>query len=227
MKISFVIAATLCGALIAYAGDSTAKEKEDKKLTLAVYGDWPYSTELLTKAPLLIGSINSDPDVSLVLHVGDIHSGSMLCTPDWNQGIFNLFQQFEDPFVYTPGDNEWTDCHRPKEGNHDPLGELANVRALFFPRPGHTLGEKPKRVFSQSEVFPFGSPSDRQYVENVIWKESQVVFVTLNLPGSNNDTVPWSALLTRRPRRLRRLRKWLTERPPTFIGWKLLSRRRD
>ncbi len=194
MKKSFAIAATLCFGLIATAGNSTAaNEKEDKKLTLAVYGDWPYSTDLLSKAPLLIGSINSDPDVSLVLHVGDIHSGSMLCTADWNQGIFNLFQQFEDPFVYTPGDNEWTDCHRPKEGNHDPLGELANVRALFFPRPGFTLGEKPKRVFSQSDLFPFGSPTDRQYVENVIWKDSQVVFVTLNLPGSNNDTVPWSA----------------------------------
>ena len=139
MKKSFVIAATLCFALCANAGDSTANNGKGDKLTLAVYGDWPYSLDLLSKAPLLIGSINSDPDVSLVLHVGDIHSGSMLCTADWNQGIFNLFQQFEDPFVYTPGDNEWTDCHRPKEGNHDPLGELANVRALFFPVRGLRL----------------------------------------------------------------------------------------
>jgi hypothetical protein len=116
MRKSFAIATTLCFGLIASAGNSrAANEKEDKKLTLAVYGDWPYSTDLLSKAPLLIGSINSDPDVSLVLHIGDIHSGSMLCTADWNQGIFNLFQQFEDPFVYTPGDNEWTDCHRPKK----------------------------------------------------------------------------------------------------------------
>jgi hypothetical protein len=30
------------------------------------------------------------------------------------------------------------------------------------------------------------------YVENVMWMESTVVFSTLNVPGSNNDTVPWT-----------------------------------
>src|SRR5215467_6424103 len=66
-------------------------------LTLAVYGDWPYSQDLLDNAPLLINSINGDPKVRLVMHVGDIHSGSMPCTgaglvpipagsnPGWNQ----------------------------------------------------------------------------------------------------------------------------------------------
>ena len=74
--------------------------------TLAVFGDWPYSLVLLDSARLLIDSVNSDAEVSLVLHVGDIHSGSMPCTgaglnpipvgsnPSWNQGIFNLFEQF-------------------------------------------------------------------------------------------------------------------------------------
>src|SRR5262245_7731084 len=77
------------------------------EITLAVFADWPYSANLLNAAPLLINSINDDPKVRLVLHVGDIHSGSMPCTgaalgpkvttvpatavPGWNQGIFNLF----------------------------------------------------------------------------------------------------------------------------------------
>jgi hypothetical protein len=51
----------------------------------------------------------------------------------------------------------------------------------------------PKRVLSQADVFRFGHQPDGQYVENVLWKDSQVVFVTLNLPGSNNDTLPWNA----------------------------------
>jgi hypothetical protein len=111
-------------------------------LTLAVYGDWPYSATLLAKAPLLIDSINMDPKVRLVMHVGDIHSGSMPCTgaglnplpptadPGWNQGIFNLFEQFKDPVIYTPGDNEWTDCHKTKQGSSgSPLNELAACAA--------------------------------------------------------------------------------------------------
>src|SRR5215510_4164268 len=173
-------------------------------LTLAVYGDWPYSKALLDAAPLLIDSINSDPKVRLVMHVGDIHSGSMPCTgaglnplpapanPGWNQGIFALFEQFKDPVVYTPGDNEWTDCHKTKQGTSGyPLNELAAVRALFFADPGYTLGGRKKQVLTQAQAFDPAYPSDAQFVENVMWEESQVVFVTLNLPGSNNDTLPW------------------------------------
>jgi hypothetical protein len=181
--------------------------------TLAVFGDWPYSLNLLNDAPLLLNSINSDDKVRLVMHIGDIHSGSMKCTgagfplgtypsdPNWNIGIYNIFQQFYDPVVYTPGDNEWTDCHKKKEGNNvvgsgAPLNELAAVRSLFFADPGLTLGEQTKRVVSQAEAFDSAHPEDAQFVENVMWEESQVVFVTVNIPGSNNDGVTWTAPFT-------------------------------
>jgi len=176
--------------------------------TLAVFGDWPYSANLLNAAPLLIDSINADPKVRLVMHVGDIHSGSMPCTgalgpkvptvpatadPSWNLRIFNLFEQFKDPVVYTPGDNEWTDCHKTAQGTSGyPLNELAAVRDLFFFRPGYTIGGQKRRVVSQAEAFDRDHPTDAQFVENVMWEESQVLFVTLNVPGSNDDTLPWS-----------------------------------
>jgi len=176
-----------------------------KPLTVAVFGDWPYSTTLLNNAPLLLNSVNGDPDVSLVIHVGDIHSGSMPCTgaglnpipaganPGWNQGIFNIFEQFTDPLVYTPGDNEWTDCHKTKEfASGYPLYELAAVRGLFFPAPGYTIGGVQKEVESQAMEYDTEYPADAQFVENVMWKDSNVVFVTLNVPGSNNDGLPWS-----------------------------------
>jgi hypothetical protein len=177
--------------------------------TLAVFGDWPYSQVLLDSARLLIDSVNSDPKVSLVLHVGDIHSGSMACTgagliplpagsvPAWNEQIFNLFEQFRDPFVYTPGDNEWTDCHKKKEfSSGAPLNELASVRSLFFRYPGFTLGGRKKPVSTQAIDFDRKHPGDAQFVENVMWEQGRVVFVTLNLPGSNNDGLPWTAPFT-------------------------------
>ena len=34
------------------------------------------------------------------------------------------FNNFEAPFIYTPGDNEWTDCHRENNGSFDPIERL-------------------------------------------------------------------------------------------------------
>jgi len=202
MKALFLTMALVAAATSAIAED---RNDSDRPLTVAVFGDWPYNQNLLDNAPLLIDSVNSDRDVSLVIHVGDIHSGSMACTsaatlppistsnPGWNQGIYYQFQQFKDPVVYTPGDNEWTDCHKSKEKSSGyPLQELASVRSLFFARPGHTLGRNEKIVSTQAKDFDPSYPSDAQFVENVMWDDSRIVFVTMNIPGSNNDTLPWT-----------------------------------
>ena len=215
-------------ASMAFISTATVAATPSKSLTVAVFGDWPYSTSLLTNAPLLYNSVNNDPDVSLVIHVGDIHSGSMPCTgaglnpipagavPGWNQGVFDIFQQFKDPVVYTPGDNEWTDCHKKKEfSSGAPLNELAVVRSLFFPNPGVTLGGAGKEVESQADEFEEEHPTDAQFVENVMWKQSQVVFVTLNVPGSNNDGLPWSGIFLNEDAR----KKEVTERNAANLRW--------
>jgi hypothetical protein len=215
-KRSKVLAGLLCATLAAgFVAKTTHAQNGDplnagsaNEMTLAVFGDWPYTQNLYDTAALLINSINADPKVRLVLHVGDIHSGSMPCTgalgpkvptipktsnPAWNQNIFNLFEQFKDPVVYTPGDNEWTDCHKTAQGTSGyPLYELAAVRGLFFTNPGYTLGGRKKQVLSQALVSDGRFSTDAQFVENVMWEESQVLFVTLNVPGSNDDTLPWS-----------------------------------
>lgn len=209
MKRRFLVSMLLAAGCIA-ANSAMADNQDDdnvKPLTVAVFGDWPYNQLLLDNASLLINSINADPNVSWVLHVGDIHSGSMPCTsagilppistsnPGWNQGIYYQFQQFKDPVVYTPGDNEWVDCHKSKEkSSGDPLKELASVRSLFFAKPGHTLGMNEKIVSTQAKNFDPAYPADAKFVENVMWEDSRIVFVTLNMPGSNNDTLPWSGI---------------------------------
>ena len=231
MRKWFIIAAALCGTLIASyanAGNGTPVNRSADRLTLAVYGDWPYSPALLDAAPLLITSINSDAKVRLVMHVGDIHSGSQPCTgagltplpvgsnPGYNQQIFDLFEQFKDPVVYTPGDNEWTDCHKKKQFSSGyPLNELAAVRDLFFPEPGSTLGGRKKQVLTQAQVFDPAHPTDVQFVENVMWEESRVVFVTVNMPGSNNDGLMWTAPFTNEAARLQEV----AERTAADVRW--------
>src|SRR5262245_8236726 len=207
-SLALALSATVTTAAVAQNDARDRDDDDSKPVTLAVFGDWPYSQVLLDNAQRLINSVDADREVSLVLHVGDIHSGSMACTsasilppittsnPGWNQQIYYWFQQFEDPVVYTPGDNEWTDCQKSKQfSSGAPLKELASVRNLFFAKPGVTLGRHERQVASQAEHFDPAYPADSQFVENVMWQDSRVIFATFNIPGgSNNDTTPWAGI---------------------------------
>jgi hypothetical protein len=215
-------ALTLCAGPMTAAG--AAQDHSTKgAFTLAVFGDEPYGTVQgdhvqFDATPALIDSINADPDVSTVIQVGDIHSGKQWCTQPYDQSIADLWTRFADPLVYTPGDNEWTDCHKAAEGGGkydpatgqinyvidpatgqpagyargNPIANLALVRSLFFSQPGQTLGSGSLAVLSQAQVSDPAHPNDAEYVENVLWENRGIVFVTINVPGgSNNDADPW------------------------------------
>ena len=116
--------------------------------------------------------------------------------PLWNVHVYDALQKFNAPVVYTPGDNEWADCHKSKQfSSGAPLAELRGLRELFFSPAGSTMGKSDKTVKSQA-----GStvPSDRQFVENVVWHESLVTFATFNMPGGSNDdsevSAPWTGV---------------------------------
>jgi Calcineurin-like phosphoesterase len=200
---AIVVAASLVLAAAAVAGNGTPiNGGSANPLTLAVFGDAPYGANNADMAafdatPEFINAVNHDPKVDLVAHVGDIHSGSQKCTVAYDQSIADMWAAFKDPLVYTPGDNEWTDCQKTKEvpGSDfggDPLANLAAVRSIFFPRAGYTLGGRPKQVLSQAQL---GTGTDANYLENVMWEQSKTLFVTLNLPGgSNNDADNWFGL---------------------------------
>jgi hypothetical protein len=138
---------------------------------------------------------------------GDTHSGSGYCTLAANRTVLDLWSEFRDPLVYTPGDNEWADCQKAKEGGGvknsageyvayaagNPVANLALVRSMFFPKAGETLGGREKQVTSQAQAYDPAHPSDAEYVENVMWEQSNVLFVTVNIPGgSNNDDDQWN-----------------------------------
>jgi endonuclease/exonuclease/phosphatase family metal-dependent hydrolase len=155
-------------------------------LTLAVIGDTPYGDEQVAAFPDLVENVNADPKVRLVMHLGDIKNGSSTCTTERFRDLRAMFDTFRDPFVYTPGDNEWTDCHRPAEGGFLPTERLAAVRQVFFPQPGVTTGGRPQRVLTQA-----ADPAHGEYVENVRWTRSHVTFANVHVVGSSNDLQPW------------------------------------
>ncbi|MGI8686035.1 MAG: metallophosphoesterase [Acidimicrobiales bacterium] len=165
------------------AGGGTTVDRSAKPVTVAVIGDVPYGTAQEATFGDLIGAVNDDPKVRAVIHVGDIKSGSTTCTDERFAAVEAAFKTFEDPLVYTPGDNEWTDCHRANNGAYNPLERLAAVRARFFAEPGTTLGRRSRRVDSQSAL-----------AENVRWVESRVAFATVHVIGSDNGLAPWTGL---------------------------------
>ena len=161
--------------------------------TLAVIGDIPYGAQKIIDLPRLIDLMNSDPKVDLDVHLGDIKAGSSSpCTDAYFAMVRGMFDTFKDPLVYTPGDNEWTDCHVASKNNglFTPTERLQAVRALFFPVPGQTLGGRKKQVLTQAD-----DPSNSAFVENTLFMESRVVFAALNITGSNNDLASWGSPL--------------------------------
>ena len=197
LTLGVVVALALSSVGAAFADNPTPDAQSSRGTsTLAVYGDAPYGTTPTDTAefdatPAFIDSVNADPDVDLVLHVGDIHSGKQFCTQAYDQSVFDLWTRYRDPVVYTPGDNEWTDCHKAAEGgnvlvngvpvdyaNGDPVANLALVRSIFFPHPGLSLGQRKTVLLSQGFAFDRRHPTDAKYVENVMWAQSGVLFVT-------------------------------------------------
>jgi hypothetical protein len=160
------------------------------KYTVAVIGDMPYGDEKVAAFPEFIDFMNKDKKLDLVAHVGDIKNGSSLCTDEYFEDVREQLDRLKDPVVFTPGDNEWTDCHRANNGNYKPTERLAQLRSEFFPVAGETIGGRGKHVLTQAN-----DPAHSDYVENVMWMESKVVFATFNQQGSNNDseaTNPWT-----------------------------------
>jgi hypothetical protein len=146
-------------------------------------GDLPYGSPRSAYPPYrqLIASINAHKPV-FSIHVGDITSGGTLCSDEEFAAQRAHFDQFDPALIYTPGDNEWTDCHRPSNGSYRPQERLGALRALFFPAR-RSLGMRPLALQSQSELMP----EHAQFVENQRWLHAGVLFLTVHVVGSNNN----------------------------------------
>ncbi len=182
-------------------------------ITMAILGDTPYGDAQLREFPALVAAINADPRVRAIAHVGDIKTGSSPCTTAYFESIRNQFDSFEDPLLYTPGDNEWTDCHRSAAGGYDPLERLDALRDVFFPSPGMAQGGHPRRVLSQA----FDSDHST-YVENQRWIDKRVVFSMVHVVGSNNDLAPWFGAAETAEQRGRRLAE-VSARTAAALDW--------
>lgn len=182
---AIALAICLAGPTVLPASGQTAKDRAP--FHFVAIGDMPYE---LPAEPVrfnrLVAAVNRTAPV-FTIHVGDFISGRTACSDKNFQRVKQAFAQFDGPLIYTPGDNDWTDCHRFFGGRYDPLERLATVRRMFFPSPERGLGRAPISLQSQALVM---AEHFSPYVENQRWMHRGIVFATAHVVGSNNNLQP-------------------------------------
>jgi len=168
----FVACLALCSVL---AGFAAAAE-----FTFAALGDTPYNAEEEARFIAMIAELNRN-DLAFVVHAGDFKSGQSACGDETFRQRKEWFELSRHPWIYTPGDNDWTDCWRPWAGAHQPLERLSKLRELFFAQP-RSLGQRPIELAQQTRA-----ASPRPYPEHARWVHRRVLFATVNVPGGDNN----------------------------------------
>ncbi|MBT8145087.1 MAG: metallophosphoesterase [Gammaproteobacteria bacterium] len=150
----------------------------DGQVRFAVIGDAPYQGLDFPRFRHALKEIDAST-LDFVIHVGDILW--FPCDEDTYQHRLDQLQRLNHAVIYTPGDNEWADCHDRTTGSYQPLERLQVLRATFFANPAQSLGARPIAVVSQSQDELY-----TDYVENQRWRHDDVVFSAFNMPGSWN-----------------------------------------
>jgi hypothetical protein len=179
---------TLAAALFGFSFCAHG-QAEDRPFQFALVGDTGYTAAGVESLHHLLAAINR-ADLAFVVHIGDFENdgrrynaatGAMPCTDQNFRIVYDSFQSVRHPFVLTPGDNDWTDCHFLKSPTFDPLERLAKIRAMFFPE-GKSLRQTAMDVESQAKI-----PHYKKFVENLRWSFGGVTFVTVHIVGSNDN----------------------------------------
>ena len=154
-----------------------AQAQQPARFSFAIVGDAPYHSGEEWVFADMLKAIDAE-DLAFVVHVGDFKSGGSPCSDALFAERLQQFQSVRHPFIYVPGDNEWTDCHR---SGYYPLERLAKLREMFH-RGDDSLGARKLRLERQS-----ADPRFAEYRENVRWNFGPALFIGLNVPGSNNN----------------------------------------
>jgi len=182
-----------CGAPLPYP--------QAEELTFALMGDAPYNDAQVKQLDALIDDMNAQ-ELAFVVHVGDITSGRGPCTDAWLEARQRQYQRLRHPVILIPGDNDWVDCHR---SGFDPMERLDKMRRLFH-SGDESIGQRTIRLERQSSNARY-----TDYREHVRWIAGGVVFIGVNVQGSNNNLGRTQAMDEEHRTRMAAVLAWLDE----------------
>lgn len=191
--------------MIAIADVSANDEFENRddghgSYAIGLWGDMPYSDlQATVGVPNLIADMNKH-ELAFTVHDGDLKGGNgtpnsatpTTCSDALYAQALGYFNALKAPAMFTPGDNDWTDCDRPSNGGFSSRERLDHERQVFFSTP-FSLGQRRLRQEVQATPLCIGANGPVPCVENRRWTFRGVTYATLNIQGSCNnlcDTAP-------------------------------------
>jgi hypothetical protein len=151
--------------------------------SIGLVGDAPYLPAHDALMDQVVRDMNGH-DLDFVIHVGDLQIGAPgraearpPCNDDALLHAMNILGRSRAPVIITPGDNDWTDCHEMVPPV-DPLQRLERLRDLLY-RDSRYLPAPALGISAQSPA---------SYPEHLRWERNGVLFLTLHIVGSNNNT---------------------------------------
>lgn len=167
--------------LVAFLAVLWAAPSHAGKFTFAAVGDMPYGPNDLALMKTLMDRLNRE-NPAFIVHVGDVKMGWMPCGESYLDGIKAEFDRSAAPVIYTPGDNEWSDCGKKDKSltkdqkRAHQKEQLKAVRRVFFPLGRNQDGSPSAPIFQSAD-----------YPENQRWETDGVLFVTLHVVGGGNN----------------------------------------
>jgi hypothetical protein len=170
------LALTLIGQMLAApvmaAPVMTSPVTGVRPFAFGAIGDTSFTADARARFPGLVADMNA-AGLAFSVHDGDIGADPDACTDKFYAATRDLFDRFDAPLVYTPGDNEWLNCRT--EGM-DPPRRLAALRRTFF-ATDRSRGTATLPLQRQTPDYP----------ENARWRHGGVTFATLHVVGSHDD----------------------------------------
>jgi hypothetical protein len=110
------------------------------------------------------------------MHLGDFKSGSKSCTDDLLKEHKALLAQiYPGKIIYTPGDNDWTDCDRSSLlYSFNELERLDFLIKLMFKTPPLLTKKLPSIIRQETQI------------ENKLWINDRLAISTLHIVGTSN-----------------------------------------
>jgi hypothetical protein len=179
----------------------------------------PYNALGRSQYPALLDDINAS-HVAFSVFDGDLKAGGDgPCSDSLYTTAIDNFNTLREALIFLPGDNDWTDCWGRYGTSQlpyfDPLERLDHERQLFN-ATDQSLGQKPITLTRQSDEGGLYA----LYSENVRWQLGPVVYIGLDVQGSN-DNYPYAGVdgETRSDAEIQRQRDEETARKAANLQW--------
>jgi hypothetical protein len=192
-----LIASSTMFAFQGKSGIGGIEGNADAAYAIGLWGDLPYSPiQATVGVPNLIADMNSQK-LAFTVHDGDLKQGSGTqaipspCDDALYINALGYLNSLQAPAIFTPGDNDWTDCDRPANGGFYSLERLSHEREVFFSTP-YTFGQRTFLQEVQSTPLCLGGQADKTTfpqpcVENRRWTYGRVTYATVDIQGSCNN----------------------------------------